>query len=319
MLYPTHKELFYQDEIKAPTEKPKVFLLSATFLHSLSSCSNKTPVGFEWTNDINQSNVVVATDAAIVEFTKPENQQQLLGKKKIWWLCESTAIINVMSDTLDYFSILRNHVDLVVTSDLGIISKYPNVHYCPNGSNIPWVPGGEQQIYPKTKNISMIASAKQMCPGHIVRAGVAKQAIETGKIDVFGGAAGSTRVGVDTSSWTTHIHPTKKDILFDYRYSIAMENAIYPTYFTEKVTDCFATGTIPIYWGDYNLCKYFNTKGIIFLQNFMSGDTVNFDKLLDACTPEYYEQNIDAVQENFERVQKLKMADDFLFEYYLKG
>ena len=37
--------------------------------------------------------------------------------------------------------------------------------------------------------------------------------------------------------------------------------------FCEKITDCFATGTIPIFWGTKNIGNYFDKEGIIFLEN----------------------------------------------------
>ena len=41
----------------------------------------------------------------------------------------------------------------------------------------------------------------------------------------------------------------KEEGLCDYRFSVAIENGQYKTYFTEKILDCFATGTIPVYLG----------------------------------------------------------------------
>ena len=35
-------------------------------------------------------------------------------------------------------------------------------------------------------------------------------------------------------------------------FSVCIENDVYDTYFTEKILDCFATGTIPIYKGTKN-------------------------------------------------------------------
>ena len=48
-------------------------------------------------------------------------------------------------------------------------------------------------------------------------------------------------------------------------FSIAIENASYETYFTEKLLDCFATGTIPVYYGAPDIGDYFNKDGIIDL------------------------------------------------------
>ena len=76
------------------------------------------------------------------------------------------------------------------------------------------------------------------------------------------------------------------------RLSVGIENAVYDTYFTEKLTDCFACGTIPIFYGCRGVTKYFNEDGIIFLDD-------NFD--LSTLTEDLYYSKIEAVKDNFER------------------
>ena len=87
-------------------------------------------------------------------------------------------------------------------------------------------------------------------------------------------------------------------------FQITLENDSYSTYFTEKVTDCFATGTIPVYWGAPDIGDYFNKEGIIDLND-------EFD--IDSLTPELYQSKLEAVKDNFERVQLLESSDDQLF------
>lgn len=55
----------------------------------------------------------------------------------------------------------------------------------------------------------------------------------------------------------------KEAFLKEYKFSIAMENASHPGYCTEKLCQSFAAGNIPIYWGDPDVGKYFNTKAFI--------------------------------------------------------
>jgi len=66
-------------------------------------------------------------------------------------------------------------------------------------------------------------------------------------------------------------------------------------YFTEKVIDCFLSKTIPIYYGDKNIGKIFNEKGMI---------TVNsVDEIINACnklSPETYERMLPLVLDNYE-------------------
>ena len=84
-----------------------------------------------------------------------------------------------------------------------------------------------------------------------------------------------------------------------------IENDKYETYYTEKLTDAFATGTIPVYWGTPDIGNYFNHEGIIEL-------TPDFD--IDSLTEELYNSKLDAVSDNFERVQNLLSADDMLYK-----
>ena len=82
-------------------------------------------------------------------------------------------------------------------------------------------------------------------------------------------------------------------------FSVAIENASYESYFTEKIQDCFATATIPIYYGSPDIGKFFNPKGIITLT-----DDLDFSTL----TADLYYDRIDAVKENLEIVK------DFLIQ-----
>ena len=97
---------------------------------------------------------------------------------------------------------------------------------------------------------------------------------------------------------------TKYLYLNDYRFQIVVENDKYETYFTEKLTDCFATGTIPIYWGAPDIGKYFNTDGMILIDDELD---------ISLLTEDYYFSKLNAIKDNFERVQKMQGSDDVLY------
>jgi len=101
----------------------------------------------------------------------------------------------------------------------------------------------------------------------------------------------------------------KEEGLIDYMFSVAIENASYATYFTEKIQDCFATGTIPVYYGAPDIGKFFNPKGIITLD-----DEFNVDLL----TSEMYYDRLDAVKENLEIVKDFAINEDYIYNTYLK-
>jgi hypothetical protein len=121
---------------------------------------------------------------------------------------------------------------------------------------------------------------------------------------LFGGALGSRRIGSDNSPW-----PDKSEAINDYMFQIVIENDSYSTYFTEKVTDCFATGTIPIYWGAPDIGDYFNMDGIIVLDEHFE---------INSLTKELYYSKLSAVKDNFNRVQNMIGADDYLYGFINK-
>jgi hypothetical protein len=88
-------------------------------------------------------------------------------------------------------------------------------------------------------------------------------------------------------------------------FSITIENCKYNTYFTEKVTDCFANGTIPIYYGTEKISDYFNNDGIIFLND-------NFN--LSDISVDIFQSKLTAIMDNFDRVRKMRGSDDYLID-----
>ena len=99
----------------------------------------------------------------------------------------------------------------------------------------------------------------------------------------------------------------KEEALADYMFSVAIENM--DNWFTEKLTDCFLTGTVPIFYGTPNVGKWFNMDGIILLED-------GFD--IEKLTPEMYEERKEAIQDNFNRALKMEIVEDFIWENYFE-
>jgi len=78
--------------------------------------------------------------------------------------------------------------------------------------------------------------------------------------------------------------------------------------FTEKITDCFMTGTIPIYYGIKNIGDYFNTDGIIILTDDFKIEDLSF---------ELYQSKINAVKENLKLSMDLLLAEDYICYYFI--
>jgi len=100
----------------------------------------------------------------------------------------------------------------------------------------------------------------------------------------------------------------KEDGLRDYMFSVAIENANYDRYFTEKITDCFATRTIPIFYGTEGVCEYFNKEGIIFLDE-------NFD--LNSLSEEFYLSKSKVIEENYQLALNFGTAEDYIAKFIL--
>ena len=132
-----------------------------------------------------------------------------------------------------------------------------------------------------------------MCEGHQNRLSWAQKL--QGKVDFYGRGFNEIQ--------------SKEEGLVDYMFSIAIENASYESYFTEKIQDCFATATIPVYYGSPDIGKFFNPKGLITL-------TDDFDA--SQLTEEVYYDKLEAVKENLEIVKDFLINEDYIYKTYLQ-
>ena len=101
--------------------------------------------------------------------------------------------------------------------------------------------------------------------------------------------------------------------LQDYKFSITIENGQHDNYFTEKILDCFLTGTIPIYNGCENISDFFDMNGII---TFNTIDELH--DIVTTLTDSDYESRKDAIQRNFELAKQYEYNNDQLFDKFLK-
>jgi hypothetical protein len=217
--------------------------------------------------------------------------QDVSSTPKYIWLLESKQIIqNVYDWILANYDFVASRVDGILSPDKELCEKYSKFQYALSNA-APWIE--EREIYEKTKLVSMISSNKSMVPGHRKRLEFVNKFKD--QVDLYGRGFRDL--------------PRKEEGIRDYMFSIAVENAVYDTYFTEKLTDCFATGTIPVFYGCKGVTEYFNEDGIIFLDD-------DFD--VSTLTEELYYSKMDAIKDNFERANNLPVAEDFIFEEYFK-
>lgn len=147
------------------------------------------------------------------------------------------------------------------------------------------------KIYNKTKLCSIIASSKRATYGQQLRHLI---------IDKF-------RSSIDLYGHGYNSIIKKEEGLENYCFSFAIENCIVPGYFSEKILDCFLTGTVPIYYGDPSIGDIFDTRGIILLTN-------NFD--IKNLTFEQYKNMLPYIEENYNRTVSLNPSFE---KYFCSG
>ena len=213
------------------------------------------------------------------------------GKPTYIWLLESKQIIpQYYQWIIDNYEFVTSRVDGIFSCDKELCAKYPKISYSLINA-VPWVQ--DRKVHEKTKLVSMIASNKRMCEGHAKRLQFVDKFRD--KLDFYG--RGFNEISC------------KEDGLRDYMFSVGIQYAVYDTYFTEKLTDCFACGTIPIFYGCKGVTEYFNEDGIIFLDD-------DFD--LSMLTKDLYYSKMDVIKDNFERSINFPVAEDYLYLNYFK-
>lgn len=79
-------------------------------------------------------------------------------------------------------------------------------------------------------------------------------------------------IGCDPGDGVTN----KLEFQSRHKFALAFENSSHPGYCTEKLVEAFSAGTVPIYWGDPDVCQIFNEKAMIVLD-----ETHNFRATID--------------------------------------
>jgi hypothetical protein len=88
-------------------------------------------------------------------------------------------------------------------------------------------------------------------------------------------------------------------------FNVAIENVKRDNWFTEKLIDCFLTGTVPVYWGCPNVAEYFNIDGIIPFDSVQQFSNIKLSEQL-------YTDMLPAIRDNFSRANKYVSGDDII-------
>lgn len=272
---------------------PRLYGTGFTFDPASSSCGQRQPELFRWTADARDDDMGCKV---FIGETILNGIQTSSKRRQFAWFIESREIHRDLWGTvIDLASEVEEAFELFFTCDQDLANRLGNSVLIPAGSNLPWSEPIDPRETNKSKLCSMFCSPKYATPGHHLRHEWAMQLRD--QIDLFGGGFDSPKLGNGT-------FPSKAGALNDYMFHFTIENASYNSYYTEKITDCFMTGTIPVYYGCPDIGKGFNKDGIIFLEE-------GFDVRL--LTRDLYLSKFEAVVDNFERTCMLRSADDELF------
>lgn len=258
-------------------------MIGGGFQHTLST-NTFEPKYVEWVKGNHTAPISIYIDNSLKMISSSKT-------RNYGWLCESKTInVNLYRWCIENIDHLKENFISVFTHDVEL-SKLSEIFVLTLCSAKSFLPHGK--IETKNKLVSMIASSKVMCEEHRFR----QQIIN--------------KFSSDCDHYGRGFNPIndKSDGLRDYCFSFAMENATYSNMFTEKITDCFMMGTIPIYYGIPNIGDFFNTEGIILLDNNFKIEDLSF---------KIYQSKMGAIKENYELSVNMPIAEDYIYKNFIK-
>ena len=265
----------------------KFKIIENTFWHCEYSNNPMPPVSFskyiQWDRDVSDSeDVVFYTDNSL-------KQVNTVGhRKRIAWLIEP-----YVKQPHNYKWIRNNHhlFDYVLVNEKSLLDIDDKFIYYPFGGC--WIEPENRKFHDKTKLVSIICSGKRNVPDHHKRHELIQRFGEY--IDVMG------RGYQPIDSIT--------DGLKDYAFHIAMENQRRDLHFSEKLINPIMTGTIPIYWGMPSIGDYFDTRGMILMN-----DIEEFPEIYNSLNEDLYKQMLPYAKDNFEMAKQYVLSEDWMYE-----
>lgn len=260
-------------------------LADGSFLGSPSATSfDRIPKHFEWVRNTWHTPIVSEgseffTDICLTDALASK------APKKIAWLLEPPSInsrsYTFVQDHWEVFDhVLSYHEPFVERGAL----MYPF-----GGTHVQEKDWGMHEK--KYATPSAIFSMKKKTIGHRMRHAIAKG------------------IGYRIHLYGSGYNPITNKItgLKDYMFQIVVENEQSDWWFTEKLIDCFLTGTIPIYWGARKLGDFFDMRGVI---------PFSIINQLGVYSEELYEEMLPYAQANFELAQAYVCAEDWIYDAY---
>jgi len=288
-------------------------LVDARFTGSPSAVAGITSKRVEWVRDIgNFRGPVFFSHEKMLDLNLEVPKRFRFGL-----LVESETQARRLYRSIDK---VMDEYSLVFTHSRRLLRLFQNARWIPGGGC--WIGGafggGDQPaIFEKSKNISMVTSNKQASADHILRYKLARQ-IERKlpSVEVYRQLGGSMRSPIQLTTGRESVflgpHILALEYLKEYRYSIVIENNRDDLYFTEKILNCFATGTVPIYRGARSISTLFDGRGIIP----WSSPSRLVKSVLPNLNEQDYSGRAEAIDRNFQLFSRFKSIEDYIIENY---
>lgn len=195
--------------------------------------------------------------------------------------------------------VIRNYFGLIKYFDAVLsyhqeLMDHSNFHFLPFGTC--WVL--DWQETDKNFSVSHLTGAKNFSLGHNIRHTIN---LNQNLITIPKNFYVSNRVDVTPNPHGNEEIKNSKDPLFTSQFHICVENTKQNNYFSEKVIDCFATKTVPIYYGADNIANFFNKDGILVANS--PREIIDICNSLDEST---YDNMKDAIEDNYNRAEQYK-------------
>lgn len=244
--------------------------------------------------EINKGDIVIYTDLYLDKIDPN-------AKKNIALLIESPEYHRRY---YDYISKNNHNFDLVLTFDRALLDRGENFKL--NLYGTCWLHNSYINLWPKNKLCSMVTSNKTTTYGHCFRHIITNFIVGNNiNIDIYGGNYNRlpymTSIPFTEEHSGRHITNGKINAIKDYMFSITIENCKEDYYFSEKLIDCFLTGTVPIYYGCPSIGHFFNINGIIMIDSIE--DLMDIIPKIDA---KLYNIMKPFIEENYNIAQQYK-------------
>lgn len=237
-----------------------------------------------WDRDPLPAPITVFTDQCLPEaLTDP-------SPRKVAWLLEPPSI---RPETYAFVRAHRTAFTHVLSHQHAFCVEVNGTWYPFGGTRIA---SEDWRVWPKSTDVVIIASPKRQTEGHMLRHLAIAQ---FSQISAYG---------------PEYAPIGERPILAlrDARFAVVIENEHSSNWFTEKLIDCLAVGTIPLYWGGGGY-GHFNREGIWTWDTFDG-----LARMLKRATPTVYAALVDqgVVSLNLNAAAAYACVEDWLVEHH---